>query len=127
MSTRSRRAAARRRRGAESKAWADGYQTTFLLLRATPSPVAVPAPSLRAPLPDAVERAVRGTPSGYDAEFAVPVRALDQLQGGPWRELRLNVRITDFAGAGALRADLWWQPAWQSPQSRIGSGTLRRP
>jgi hypothetical protein len=110
----------------ESKAWADGYQATFLFVRATPSPVPVPSPSQRAPLPEGVQRAVRATPAGYDAELAIPVAALDRAQGGAWRELRLNVRITDLVGAAEPRTDLWWLPAWQSPEARAGSGTFRR-
>ena len=111
---------------AESKAWADNYQATFFLVRATPSPVAVPRPSVRVPLPANVGRAVHVTASGYDAEFAIPIEVLDRVQGGAWRELRLNVCITDFVAAGEPRTELWWQPAWRSMESRPGSGTFRR-
>ena len=102
---------------AESKAWADGFQSTFLLVRATPAPVPVPAPSIRVPLPKDVQRAVRLTPSGYNAEFAIPI--------GDWREFRLNVHITDSVGDDEPPSDLWWQPAWRSRDSRSGSGTFR--
>lgn len=103
---------------AESKASADGFQSTFLLVRATPSPVPVPAPSFRASLPKDVQRAVRLTPAGYNAEFAIPI--------GDCREFRLNVRITDSVGGDGPPTDLWWQPAWRSMESRTGSGTFRR-
>ena len=111
---------------AESKAWADGFQSTFLLVRATPSAVPVPSPSLRAPLPKDVKSAVRVTPSGYNAEFAFPIEVLHSLQGGAWREFRLNVHVTDFVGGDEPRSDLWWQPAWRSMDARAGSGTFRR-
>jgi predicted alpha/beta superfamily hydrolase len=111
---------------AESKAWADGYQASFLLLRATPSPAPAPPPSLRMTLPEGVKRAVRMTPSGYDAEFAIPTEVLNQLQGAAWREFRWNIHITDFVGAGEPRIDLWWQPPWRSMDAHAGSGTFGR-
>ncbi len=103
---------------AESKAWDDGYQSTFLLIRATPATVPPPPASIRAPLPPGVQRAVRRTPAGYDVEFAIPI--VD------WTEFRLNVHLTDFADASTPAVELWWQPPWRSPESRAGSGTFRR-
>lgn len=103
---------------AESKAWADGYQSTFLLIRATPAAVPPPAASIRAPLPSGVQRAVRQTPVGYDVEFAIPL--------SDWNEFRLNVCLTDFTDAAKPVNELWWQPPWRSDESLAGSGTFRR-
>jgi predicted alpha/beta superfamily hydrolase len=115
----------------ESKAQADGYQATFLLARVSPalSPstaVPLPAPSLRSALPKDLKRACRSTADGYDAEIAIPVEYLNRMQGGAWREFRLNVHLTDFVAAGEPKVDLWWQPFWRSVESLAGSGTFER-
>ena len=52
---------------------------TFYLLRATPSPVAVPRPSVRVRLPANIERAVQAF--GIQRAFAIPTGELDRLQG----------------------------------------------
>ena len=115
----------------ESKAQADGYQATFLLARISPalSPstaVPMPAPSLRSALPKDLQRASRLTAKGYDAEIAIPLAYLNHVQGGDWRQFRLNVHITDFVAAGEPKIDLWWQPAWRSMAARTGSGTFEK-
>jgi predicted alpha/beta superfamily hydrolase len=114
----------------ESKAEADGYQATFVLARISPalSPagaVPMPEPSLRSPLPQGLARACQLTADGYAAEFAIPIAYLDAMQGGDWRELRLNIHLTDFVAPGD-KTDLWWQPEWRSMQNRAGSGTFQK-
>ncbi len=115
----------------ESKAQADGYQATFLLARVSPalSPstaLAMPEPSLRSALPKDLKRACRLTATGYDAEIAIPIAYLDRMQGGTWKEFRLNIHVTDFLAAGEPNLDLWWQPPWRSMQALAGSGTFER-
>jgi predicted alpha/beta superfamily hydrolase len=114
----------------ESKAQADGYQATFLLARISPalSPafaVPVPEPSPRSALPEGLARACQLTAQGYAAEFAIPIAYLNAMQDGDWRELRLNIHLTDFVAPGE-KTDLWWQPEWRSLDARAGSGTFRR-
>jgi len=115
----------------ESKAQADGYQASFLLARVSPSLSAssappMPAPSLRSALPKDLKRACRFTAAGYDAEIAIPVEYLNRMQGGDWRQFRLNVHLTDFVAAGEPKVDLWWQPAWRGMTALAGSGTFER-
>jgi len=115
----------------ESKAQADGYQATFLLASISPalSPftaVRMPAPSLRSAQPKDLKRACRLTADGYDAVIAIPVEYLNQMQGGAWRQFRLNVHLTDFVAAGEPKVDLWWQPSWRSMEALTGSGTFER-
>ncbi len=115
----------------ESKAWADGYQDTFLLARLSPSvspdaALTMPQPSYRVPLPQGLLRACRRSANGYHAEFAIPVEYLNRMQGGDWREFRLNVHVTDFVSTGEPKIDLWWKPAWRTMESSAGSGTFRR-
>jgi hypothetical protein len=115
----------------ESKAEADGYQATFLLARVSPAvsssaAAPMPEPSLRSALPKDLKRATKLTATGYDVEIAIPVEYLNRIQGGDWRQFRLNVHLTDFVAAGEPKVDLWWKPAWRSMESRVGSGTFER-
>jgi predicted alpha/beta superfamily hydrolase len=114
-------------RRAESKAWADGYQETFLL---APVSLAMPTvllqPSYRVPLPEGLLRVCRRNARGYSAEFAIPAGYLRQMQGGDWREFRLNVQVTDYVSTGEPKVELWWQPAWRTMEATAGSGTFRR-
>lgn len=110
---------------AESKAQADGYQTTFAYARISPSLSSVVPPS-RPPLPKDSKTACRLTQDGYSAEIAIPVEYLNRMQGSDWREFRLNVHVSDFTSASEPKSDLWWQPAWRSLQVTAGSGTFER-
>jgi predicted alpha/beta superfamily hydrolase len=112
---------------AESKAWADGYQDTFLLAQTwLAMPAFLKQPSMRAALPEGLLHKARRTSDGYAAEFAIPVSYLRQAQGGMWREFRLNVQVTDWVSTGEPKAELWWQPPWRSMEATAGSGTFRR-
>lgn len=116
---------------AESKAWADGFEDTFVMVRISPglapgAAVSPTRPSYRTPLPAGLLRACRRTADGYSAEFAIPAEYLTRMQGADWREFRLNVHVTDFVSTGEPKADLWWKPAWRTMEATAGSGTFRR-
>lgn len=69
---------------------------------------------------------VRSTATGYIAEIAVPAAYLDRQAGEAWRDVRINVSITDRDPGEDGRIGLWWQPEWRSERTIPGSGTFRR-
>ena len=80
-------------------------------------------------MPDGLQARCRRTPDGYVSEIAVPVAYLDAMQGGDWRDFRLNIAVDDHDGAvrdRAQAAQLWWQPDWRRPEDVPGSGTFRQ-
>lgn len=66
------------------------------------------------------------TPGGYAAEIAVPRAWLDQQQGRPWSEFRLNLSVDDVDEPNGVLAQLCWRPDWRTPENYPGSGTFRR-
>ena len=77
-------------------------------------------------LPEGSLWKVRSTATGYIAEIAVPVSYLDQQAGEVWRDVRINVSITDRDPGEDGRIGLWWQPEWRTVRTIPGSGTFRR-
>ncbi len=77
-------------------------------------------------LPAGVRAVCVKTPTGHNAEIAIPASYLDEKQGGPWKGFRLNIAVDDFDQvAGPLKA-LWWRPDWRTPLTYAGSGTFQR-
>ncbi|HQE84287.1 MAG TPA: metallophosphoesterase [Candidatus Hydrogenedentes bacterium] len=68
------------------------------------------------------------TADGFEAEFAVPVSYLNERQQGQWRQVRLNVSVSDFdrhdARDGATV--LSWRPQWFRPGDHPQSGLFIR-
>jgi len=77
-------------------------------------------------LPEGTKAAINRTEQGYVAEMAVPVSYLNELQGGNWESLRLNVAIRDFDENGQYQTALFWKPDWRSENNYVGSGTFRK-
>jgi hypothetical protein len=71
-----------------------------------------------------VQMACSKTDAGYSVEYAVPMAVLDQIQGKPWEEVRINVGVNDKDDDGPTQ--LWWRPAWESPANYPGSGTFKK-
>ncbi len=63
------------------------------------------------------------TKSGYRAEAAVPLDALQKINP-KWREdgVRLNVAMDDFDGGEGVQ--IWWQPDWRTPHNLPGTGVF---
>lgn len=81
------------------------------------------------PLPEGTRRASRTTATGYTAELAVPASFLDERQGGPWQDFRLNVSVLDFDAAGESRGTRWWRPSRFGMSGVLpveGAGTFER-
>jgi predicted alpha/beta superfamily hydrolase len=77
-------------------------------------------------LPQGLTAATLRTPTGYAAEVAIPASALDQAQGGPWKEFRLNICQYDRRDANGPVRRVCWQPDWASDDNAIGSGTFSK-
>jgi UDP-2,3-diacylglucosamine pyrophosphatase LpxH len=77
-------------------------------------------------LPEGTKAAINRTEQGYMAEMAVPVTYLNELQGGNWESIRLNVAIRDFDEDGQYQTALFWKPDWRSEDNYVGSGTFRK-
>jgi len=77
-------------------------------------------------LPEGVKAVCVATEGGYSTEIAVPVRYLNEKQGGPWEAFRLNIAVDDFDGDFDAGAQLWWRPDWRTPMNYAGSGTFVR-
>jgi hypothetical protein len=76
-------------------------------------------------LPKGIKAACIRTETGLSAEIAVPVSALNEMQGGLWTEFRMNITIIDHDrdGKGVL---FQWKPEWGRAANYAGSGTFRR-
>ncbi len=77
-------------------------------------------------LPEGTQQVARLTPHGYAVEIAVPKAYLDQKAGEDWREVRVNVGLTDRDPETKGRVNLTWMPVWQADDALAGSGTFRR-
>ncbi len=94
---------------------ADGSLGKVLELKASPAVEGSGAPfgaSNSDKWPKGTRAAVARTPSGYAAEFAVPIDVLDSGQNGSWDRFRLNIGVEDEDGAKKhLRVE--WMPQWE--------------
>ena len=77
-------------------------------------------------LPEGVRAICVPTETGHVTEIAIPVAYLDEMQGGDWREFRLNIAVDDFDGPADTGAQIWWRPDWRGEGNYAGSGTFRR-
>lgn len=78
-------------------------------------------------LPDGLQAVCVKTDTGYATEIAVPVAYLDERQGKPWEQIRLNIGVDDIDGPDVERSQIWWRPDWRMPQTYDDSGTFVRP
>jgi hypothetical protein len=75
-------------------------------------------------LPSGLQAQSRKTATGYEAEMAIPITYLDQVQGAAWKDIRLNIAMDDRDSDG--RAQIWWRPDWTGEDDFEGSGTFRK-
>lgn len=68
--------------------------------------------------------ASRLTDTGYFTEIAIPVAYLNDLQGGEWKKLRLNVAVHKQNSPSEKQNS--WQPAWGSEDDFVGSGSFMK-
>ena len=75
----------------------------------------------------AYEAACEAGDTGFTAELAIPRAYLDDLQGGSWRDVRLNVAFMDHDNPQNMKPSvLWWRPPWNGRGDYAGSGTFDR-
>ncbi len=79
-----------------------------------------------APNPAGMRQAVRRTADGYAVEFAVPLAAIEKLQGVDWQAIRLNLSIFDSDASNEPPATLWWRSNRFGAQAIPASGTFER-
>ena len=79
---------------------------------------------LQEKFPEGTQVACVQTDVGYDAEVAIPLRYLDDFQGGAWDSFQLNVivRDPDVNGVSVLH----WRPDWYRSGNFKDSGTFIR-
>ncbi len=92
----------------------------------SPGATAAETKVILAAMPEGTLAACVATPGGHKAEFAIPVKVLDGLQGGPWRELRVNVRQQDLDALDGDVDMIFWRPAWDGSNDCLDSGTFVR-
>jgi hypothetical protein len=61
---------------------------------------------------------------GQSTEVAIPVSYLEGLQGGGWKQVRVNVAFNDRDDDGT--AEIWWRPEWEGDDDYEGSGLFTR-
>ncbi len=73
-------------------------------------------------LPEGTRIACVQTQNGYNAEMAVPLTYLDEMQGTPWNSFRLNMIVNDpdTHGTSTLR----WRPDWYGKNDFKNAGTF---
>ena len=75
--------------------------------------------------PNGIMAATTLTLRGYNAEIAIPIGYIEELQGGELDSLRLNIGVNDADGR-RTRNRIWWRPAWDSAEDYAESGVFRR-
>jgi hypothetical protein len=68
--------------------------------------------------------ALKRTPTGYTAEFEMPLKAIMRRMTEGDGTFRLNVLMNDFDRNGESHVTLGWKPSWDQPTSALGSGTF---
>jgi hypothetical protein len=77
-------------------------------------------------MPPGILIAATQTPTGIDAELAIPIKWLDEQHKGPWQAVRLNVSAFDFDGPKDAFFQYSWLPRWNSSTAVSGSGTFKK-
>ncbi|RKX33256.1 MAG: hypothetical protein DRP71_10670 [Verrucomicrobia bacterium] len=75
-------------------------------------------------LPAGTQYACSVTATGFAAEVAIPLSAINERAGGEWKNFRLNVQVDDTDGDEEGTSQLNWQPDWRSAENIPQSGTF---
>ena len=76
-------------------------------------------------LPEGVQAASQRDRNVYTLEIAIPIAYLNEMQGGAWQTVRVNVVQYDKdEDKGVARA--YWRQPWNSPASYAGSGVFQK-
>ncbi len=74
-------------------------------------------------LPKDCKAACVKTPSGFNAEIAVPIGYVNEMQKKPWASFRLNVMMNDVDSRG--KSQVRWRPDFPSCDPDIGTFTRK--
>ncbi|MEM6346587.1 MAG: metallophosphoesterase [Bacteroidota bacterium] len=77
-------------------------------------------------LPEGTKTYCLKTQNGYRVEAAIPADWLDEQYGNDWKELRINLMISDYDQEGQYISRMYWTPDWRSADRLLGSGTFQR-
>jgi predicted MPP superfamily phosphohydrolase len=64
------------------------------------------------------------TEHGYDVEAAIPLSYLKEHQPDGWKNIRVNVMISDYDQNGNHISRISWKPTWTDKDNCLGSGTF---
>lgn len=78
-------------------------------------------------IPKGSKYAALKTKNGYNAEIAIPFHALDEMAGGKWNGLRVNVFQTDTDKEDDEVVVTGWNLPWNVSNALPGSGSFYRP
>ncbi len=84
-----------------------------------------PAFFMRETWPEEMIAAFERTEAGFRVEIAIPNAFLDEVQGEPWRELRINLGVSDQDEEGQ-QVVYWWLPDRFGEIAIPGTGRFRR-
>jgi hypothetical protein len=78
--------------------------------------------------PEGTQKAALALPDGFTAEIAIPLAYLDELQGGAWERVRLNVSVSDFDTRDSRDGVtiLHWRPDWRGRNAYPQAGVFRK-
>jgi hypothetical protein len=78
--------------------------------------------------PEEIQVTGKGLPtdSGYFFELAIPHSVLNKCAGQEWKDLRINLTVTDVDSPIGSRTGISWRPAWNAAASYPDSGRFRR-
>lgn len=61
---------------------------------------------------------------GYTVEAAIPLRYIREHQQGDWKNVRVNLMISDYDQNGNHVSRISWEPTWTDKDNYLGSGTF---
>ncbi|MEL7530075.1 MAG: sugar-binding protein [Bacteroidota bacterium] len=77
-------------------------------------------------LPEGCKTHCIKTQNGYRVEAAIPTDWLDEQYGNDWKDVRINLMISDYDREGQYISRIYWTPDWRSADRLLGSGTFER-
>ncbi len=97
-----------------------------LLISPAEEPGNEPSVYYRDRLPEGTQIVCQRTEDGFAIEAAIPVSYVNQMQGGEWETLRVNVIQRDHDDDGTHQSQLMWQPDWRYESRTVGTGMFYR-
>ncbi|MFK7924371.1 MAG: metallophosphoesterase [Bacteroidia bacterium] len=77
-------------------------------------------------LPEGTKTFCQKFEDGYYVRAAIPTDWINEQYGNDWKNLRINVMLSDYDQEGQYISRLFWTPDWHSAERLMGSGTFER-